>query len=63
VEYALFGILFGMAWHLKSYETLALIFMYGIPTGTRYYGHKQNWLDIAMAMMVFVVVSLGLFFV
>ena len=61
VEYALLGILYHLAFTIKSYEVIGLIFVYGLPAGTRYYTHKKHWLDIIVSMLIFFAVALGLF--
>jgi len=62
IEYALLGILFFLAFNLQNKLVMALIFVYGLPAGTHYYAHQKKWLNIALSLLVFMVISVGLIF-
>lgn len=61
-EYALLSIILYLAMTINLSLIPGLIFIYGLPTGTRYHYHKRKWIDIATSIMVYVVISTALFF-
>jgi len=62
-EYTLLGVMFYFAWQYEAVLVAVLIFLYGLPSGTRFYFHKRKWLDVFLAMAFFFLVSLGLLMV